>query len=239
MASELTIGTLLESESAAPARLLAPKLNRHTFWCGQSGSGKTYALGVILEQILLGTRPAHGRDGPERGLRPARAGPAGRAVRAGGRGLGARGRARAGRGFDRGAGQPLRLRFATMPIAARGGDPAPRPADRPRGVQHDFLHMRMETSGSSPTTTWGRRASHCATGTTTGARSRSGWRTSESTIGRCGRARTPPRSRSTGERRASHGDEPQRVPRPAEPLAVSLDVIEQLWAHREQRGPRP
>ena len=56
MASELTIGTLLESESAAPARLLAPKLNRHTFWCGQSGSGKTYALGVALEQIMLHTR---------------------------------------------------------------------------------------------------------------------------------------------------------------------------------------
>lgn len=56
MAHELTIGTLLESEDAAPARLLADKLNRHTFWCGQSGSGKTYALGVALEQIMLHTR---------------------------------------------------------------------------------------------------------------------------------------------------------------------------------------
>jgi len=32
------------------------KLNRHTFWCGQSGSSKTYALGVALgvalEQII-------------------------------------------------------------------------------------------------------------------------------------------------------------------------------------------
>jgi uncharacterized protein len=56
MGDELTIGTLLESESAAPARLLASKLNRHTFWCGQSGSGKTYALGVALEQIMLHTR---------------------------------------------------------------------------------------------------------------------------------------------------------------------------------------
>ncbi|WP_314503113.1 ATP-binding protein [uncultured Microbacterium sp.] len=56
MANELTIGTLLESESAAPARLLASRMNRHTFWCGQSGSGKTYALGVALEQIMLHTR---------------------------------------------------------------------------------------------------------------------------------------------------------------------------------------
>lgn len=31
------------------------RFNRHTFWCGQSGSGKTYALGVVLEQLLLGT----------------------------------------------------------------------------------------------------------------------------------------------------------------------------------------
>ena len=31
------------------------RFNRHTFWCGQSGSGKTYALGVVLEQLLLET----------------------------------------------------------------------------------------------------------------------------------------------------------------------------------------
>ena len=42
------------------------RFNRHTFWCGQSGSGKTYALGVVLEQLLLRTElpiavldPAH------------------------------------------------------------------------------------------------------------------------------------------------------------------------------------
>jgi hypothetical protein len=29
--------------------------NRHTFLCGQSGSGKTYSLGVILEQLLTET----------------------------------------------------------------------------------------------------------------------------------------------------------------------------------------
>jgi len=56
MAATLPVGTLLESEDAAPAEVLAPKLNRHTFWCGQSGSGKTYALGVLLEQVLLHTR---------------------------------------------------------------------------------------------------------------------------------------------------------------------------------------
>jgi uncharacterized protein len=29
--------------------------DRHTFFCGQSGSGKTYALGTVLEQLLLHT----------------------------------------------------------------------------------------------------------------------------------------------------------------------------------------
>ena len=56
MPPELSIGTLIESEDAATARLNAAKFNRHTFWCGQSGSGKTYALGVVLEQLLLHTR---------------------------------------------------------------------------------------------------------------------------------------------------------------------------------------
>ncbi len=37
------------------AGLRPEKFNRHTFWCGQSGSGKTYALGVVLEELLLRT----------------------------------------------------------------------------------------------------------------------------------------------------------------------------------------
>jgi DNA helicase HerA-like ATPase len=50
----LQIGTGLDSPTAA-AELDARRFNRHTFWCGQSGSGKTYALGVVLEQLLLHT----------------------------------------------------------------------------------------------------------------------------------------------------------------------------------------
>jgi DNA helicase HerA-like ATPase len=50
----LPIGSFLASHDV-PARLLAPRFNRHTFWCGQSGSGKTYALGVVLEQLLIHT----------------------------------------------------------------------------------------------------------------------------------------------------------------------------------------
>ena len=52
--SELEIGSVVEAPGV-PAVLDARRFNRHTFWCGQSGSGKTYALGVVLEQLLLHT----------------------------------------------------------------------------------------------------------------------------------------------------------------------------------------
>ena len=50
----LAVGSLAGSP-AVPARLMPHRFNRHTFWCGQSGSGKTYALGVVLEQLLAHT----------------------------------------------------------------------------------------------------------------------------------------------------------------------------------------
>ncbi|WP_238705613.1 ATP-binding protein [Serinicoccus chungangensis] len=52
-----------------PLGLVARKLNRHTFWCGQSGSGKTYALGVLLRHRPCGERrygPATSRRGRSR-----------------------------------------------------------------------------------------------------------------------------------------------------------------------------
>ncbi|WP_091233221.1 ATP-binding protein [Microbacterium sp. 3J1] len=52
--STLSIGHTVD-ENPAPVHLDARRFNRHTFWCGQSGSGKTYALGVVLEQLLLTT----------------------------------------------------------------------------------------------------------------------------------------------------------------------------------------
>ena len=38
-----------------PLSLDAAGFGRHTFLCGQSGSGKTYSLGVVLERLLLET----------------------------------------------------------------------------------------------------------------------------------------------------------------------------------------
>lgn len=50
----LAFATLL-SQPDVPVSLLAKGFGRHTFVCGQSGSGKTYALGKLLEQLLLRT----------------------------------------------------------------------------------------------------------------------------------------------------------------------------------------
>ena len=53
--ADLTVGTVRSAPSGVPARLRTQGFNRHTFLCGQSGSGKTYALGLLLEQLLLHT----------------------------------------------------------------------------------------------------------------------------------------------------------------------------------------
>lgn len=52
--TNLTIGVTIDDPAIA-VTLDASRFNRHTFWVGQSGSGKTYALGVVLEQLLLHT----------------------------------------------------------------------------------------------------------------------------------------------------------------------------------------
>jgi uncharacterized protein len=45
----------LSSLTDVPCLADAGGFNRHTFLCGQSGSGKTYSLGVILERLLTET----------------------------------------------------------------------------------------------------------------------------------------------------------------------------------------
>jgi hypothetical protein len=50
----LMVGELALS-TGTPLELDAGGFDRHTFLCGQSGSGKTYALGTLLERLLLET----------------------------------------------------------------------------------------------------------------------------------------------------------------------------------------
>ncbi len=52
--ARLRVGELLLAPGV-PFSLDAGGFGRHTFLCGQSGSGKTYSLGVVLEQLLLET----------------------------------------------------------------------------------------------------------------------------------------------------------------------------------------
>jgi DNA helicase HerA-like ATPase len=52
--AQLPVGEL-RLAPGVPFALDAGGFDRHTFFCGQSGSGKTYSLGVVLEQLLLET----------------------------------------------------------------------------------------------------------------------------------------------------------------------------------------
>jgi hypothetical protein len=52
--ARLAVGSLRYA-SELPLALDAGAFDRHTFLCGQSGSGKTYALGTILERLLVET----------------------------------------------------------------------------------------------------------------------------------------------------------------------------------------
>ena len=170
------------------ARLRAQGFGRHTFLCGQSGSGKTYALGVILEQLLLNTElrmvvldpnADFVRLGQARPEAPADA--ADRLAKTDVRVLGA----------DATGAEPLRMRFATMPRQAQAAvlrlDPL---ADR--GEYNHFLHM-MDEPGPK------RSARSCSTCRQGGAgravRSRSGSRTSGCRTGRCGPASSRRRPR--------------------------------------------
>jgi uncharacterized protein len=52
--AQLRLGELTLAPGV-PCLADAGGFNRHTFLCGQSGSGKTYSLGVILERLLIET----------------------------------------------------------------------------------------------------------------------------------------------------------------------------------------
>jgi hypothetical protein len=53
-APTIEVGTV--AGTTVPAQLRAAGFSRHTFLCGQSGSGKTYTTGVLFERLLAGTQ---------------------------------------------------------------------------------------------------------------------------------------------------------------------------------------
>jgi uncharacterized protein len=52
--ASIEIGTFRHAPEV-PARLISKGFARHTFMCGQSGSGKTYTTGVLFERLLAET----------------------------------------------------------------------------------------------------------------------------------------------------------------------------------------
>jgi DNA helicase HerA-like ATPase len=135
----LPIGRLNESPEVA-ARLIPGRFNRHTFWCGQSGSGKTYALGVVLEQLLVATRLPMVIFDPNADfvrLRELRAGEDTPEQAA----LGSR-RIRVLRPEQAGA-DPLRVRFTDLSMRSRaavlGIDPL-----NDRGEYNALMHLELE-----------------------------------------------------------------------------------------------
>lgn len=112
MDTQLIIGT--QVDSGAVAGLAPGKFNRHTFWCGQSGSGKTYALGVILEQVMLATRlPVLIFDPNSDFVRLAETRPETSATHA------ARWAERRIRVLGPGGDEPLQVRFVDLPTRSR------------------------------------------------------------------------------------------------------------------------
>ena len=225
----LEVGSWRSGDVEVPARLRAGGFNRHTFLCGQSGSGKTYSLGVVLEQLLLHTA-----------LRMVVLDPNGDFVRLGQARPGAPGEASERLAAndirvlrpEAGGGDPLRLRFRTMPRAAQAAilrlDPM-----HDRAEYNLFLHLdesyyekglgpmvtrlragedderamaqRIENLGLLDWEAWAGERTSAAEVVAGGARA---------TVMDLGGFRDP-----------------------LEPQAVALDVVESLWAQRESRTP--
>ena len=177
------------SRRGVPFALDAGGFDRHTFFCGQSGSGKTYSLGVVLEQLLLRDEPADRDPRPELRLRPAcaRCEPAStRRPRSAG--------ARSRGGIDirsRRRGAPRRLAPAVRASSSRDAQAAMLRLD-PVADREEYAALdaaaRRRAAGDA------RRAARRRAAGRSG-RSRCASATSASTAGACGRA-TPASRRS-------------------------------------------
>ena len=216
----LEIGTLLGTDDA-PARLIPLRFNRHTFWCGQSGSGKTYALGVVLEQLLLHTALPLVIFDPNADF-----------VRLG------EGGALAGRDIRvLRASSPdpdcLRVRFVDLPARAKGAVLHLHPLDD-RAEFNELLHLE-ETVGRLPAE---QIVPALRARDTTAARDLAArlenlgvtdWRV---WAGRSTAAVDVVESRPDATVLDLGGFE-----NPDEPLVVAMAVLDDLWARRERRRP--
>ncbi|HYN30110.1 MAG TPA: ATP-binding protein [Dermatophilaceae bacterium] len=219
-----------------PLTLRPGGFNRHTLLCGQSGSGKTYALGVLLEQLILhtslpmvvldpngdfvhlGSPREEAPPGPAQRIRDSGV----RVLRADGAGAAA-----------------LRVRFVDLPPHGQAAVLALH-AVRDRGEYSQWLHLDLTGSGrsvleviagllagSDDERALGQRIENLGVGS---------WQVWPFT----GLAAEP--EGAPIEPVLPDGDgvtvlDVSGFGDPAEPLVVALDVVERLWARRESRRP--
>jgi hypothetical protein len=227
--ADLPIGTWTCGEVTVAARLRSQGFSRHTFLCGQSGSGKTYALGVILEQVLLGTGLRMVVLDPNAdfvGLGDVRDdAPAGDAARL--QGLDTR-----VLGADATGATPLRLRFTSMPRAAQAAvlrlDPI-----QDRDEYNAYLNLEVQPGdtsigdvvrrlreGDDASRALAKRIENL------GLPSWEVWA-----------AELPSASEVVASGARVTVADLSGFMDPNEPVAVALDLIEQLWLQRGSRTP--
>jgi hypothetical protein len=227
--ADLAIGSWVSAGISVPARLRSQGFGRHTFLCGQSGSGKTYALGVILEQLMLGTE-----------LRMIVLDPNADFVKLGeirsdapdeARRLLAQQEIRVLSADGHVSGEALLARFATMPRPAQAAVMQMNPiADR--GEYNAYLHklaglgpvditdvVASLAQGSGEERALGQRIENL------GLLHWQVW-----AAGRPSAADVVKESRLTVMDLSGFGE-------PQEPYAVGLDLVEELWAQRRDRTP--
>ena len=231
--ADLTVGRWTTAGAQTDANLRTAGFNRHTFLCGQSGSGKTYALGVLLERLMLATDLRITIVDPNADfvrLGETKAGtPDADAARIGSRQVRVL-RSDANRTGDAGS---LRMRFRTMARQAQAAvlhlDPV-RDADQynafvrflaEMGTAHDLAALieqmkqgspadqrlveRIQNLGMTQWEAWARDQPSAADVVTDGA----------------------------GVSVLDLGG----FDDPAEPLSICLEVVDRLWAEREGRVP--
>lgn len=227
--ADLVVGSWLVGDASTPGRLRSQGFGRHTFLCGQSGSGKTYALGVLLEQLVLGTGlrmvvldPNSDFVHLDRTLPGVPAALAERLHEAGVRVLGADGSGR----------EPLRLRYTALPRPAQAAvlrlDPlADRDeynvfvrsaVDQPPGEVGAFVRRLRE--GSPPEQALARRIENL------GLDQWQVWAGGDASLPEV----------VAGDGRVTVADL-SGFRDSTEPLAVALGLVEDLWARRGERTP--
>ena len=226
----MDVGTWQLGAAEATLRLRPAGFARHTFVCGQSGSGKTYALGVVLEQLILQTRLRLFVIDPNADFvhlgTPRDDAPAGTAER-----LATAGTLDVQRADADGA-EALRVRFGHLSLAAQASVMQLNPVTD-RGEFNEWLHIDLNDASIDLGDLMGRMA--------VGSESERAFAQRVENLGIGGWSVWPintPDAVPMDERSARTTVlDVSGFGRHEEQLVVALDLLDRLWAEREQREP--